>query len=51
MSGVEEVVKDSVDEEKPPDISENNLGGSWTLLEKEEHEQEVCDSNFIRVRE
>jgi len=43
MSGVEEVAKDLVDDEKPPDISispTNNMGGSWTLLEKEEHEQD-----------
>ena len=51
MSGVEEVkdpvkeVEDPVEEEKPPDVTEvNNLGSSWTLLEKEEHDEQQVKS-------
>ena len=46
-SGVQEVLADSADDikeekkEEMPDISEtNNLGSSWTLLEKEEHDDD-----------
>ena len=43
-SGVQEVLADSADdikEEKKEEISEtNNLGSSWTLLEKEEQDDD-----------
>ena len=46
-SGVQEVLADSADDitevkkEEMPDISEtNNLGSSWTLLEKEEQDDD-----------
>ena len=45
-SGVQEVLPGSAEDNKEekeelPDISEtNNLGSSWTLLEKEEHDDD-----------
>ena len=47
-AGVQEVLPDSAEDNKEekkeelPDISEtNNLGSSWTLLEKEEQDDEL----------
>ena len=50
-SGVQEVLADSAEDNKEeekkeemPDISEtNNLGSSWTLLEKEEQDEDLQD--------
>ena len=63
-SGVQEVLADSADDireekkEEMPDISEtNNLGSSWTLLEKEEqdddkdHQNPTSSSHELSVNE